>query len=277
MGVKREFSREEFEEILRLVASKVEASTSEQKVIRRRIRDDFKFYWSKLSNTRGGYTVEGVKNLVTTGIITISGSSNRIKLDEPVSRKKEIRTETIKKEREGVNIDDPFEKGDFRSIMELDRSILKKKGLYSLRLKPNSVLPKRYQTRFDEQGHRIIYIGKAQDQSLGDRLGQELYHKRAGTFFRSIGAVLEKEPIPGHLKGMSNQKNYKFSAEDTNDIINWLKENTEVCIVAHEGDFKVENNFIKKYAPILNHTHNPRKCIELIEDRARCRKIAIGS
>lgn len=66
---------------------------------------------------------------------------------------------------------------------------------------------------------------------MGERLGQELNHKKPGTFFRSIGCVLGYLPIKGHLKGKANQNNYKFSQDDTLEIINWLKDNIELSIV----------------------------------------------
>lgn len=169
-----------------------------------------------------------------------------------------------------------IEKLDFRSTQSLNPEVVSETGFYFIRLKPSSTLPIRYMPRFDEQGHRVVYIGKAEGQSLADRLGQELQHTSPGTFFRSIGAVLEKTPIPGHLQNSTRKNNYKFSTKDTDWIIEWLAKNVDVAVIPYSGDFKVENSIIARYAPILNHTGNPRKCTELIEDRAKCRRIASG-
>jgi len=166
---------------------------------------------------------------------------------------------------------------DFRSTQNLNPEVVEETGFYFIRLKPSSTLPIRYKPRFDEQEHRIIYIGKAEGQSLADRLDQELLHTSPGTFFRSIGAVLDKTPISGHLSNSKRKNNYKFSSKDTNWIIDWLSKNVDVALVPYSGDFRVENSIIARYAPILNHTGNPRKCLELIEDRAKCRRIASGS
>jgi hypothetical protein len=166
--------------------------------------------------------------------------------------------------------------GYFRIYSELEHATLSKTGFYCIRLKANSNLPNKYQNILDQRNSRILYIGKAEDQSLRFRLGQEIEHKRAGTFFRSIGCVLNYLPIPGHLKGKSNQNNYKFSPSHTIEIVKWLKSNVEISIVAYAGNFDIEKELIAKYRPLLNDTHNPMSLQELKEDRAKCRKIARG-
>lgn len=83
--------------------------------------------------------------------------------------------------------------------------------------------------------------------------------------------------MKGHLIGNVNQKNFRFSKEDTSNIINWLKENVEVGIVEYEGEFDTkENELIEEYTPLLNIDKNPLKLQELIDDRKKCRNIAIG-
>ena len=37
--------------------------------------------------------------------------------------------------------------------------------------------------------------------------------------------------MKGHLIDKANQNNFKFSKEDTDKIISWLKENVEISIV----------------------------------------------
>lgn len=169
-----------------------------------------------------------------------------------------------------------FSKTEFYDFDKLAASILGQKGLYCIRLKANAKLPDRYNKILNKRENKIIYIGKAYRQSLQDRLSQEVYHTRPGTFFRSIGAVLGYTPIPGHLKGMSNQKNYKFSKTDTEAITKWLLKNTELAVCPIEDDFSIEDNLIKKYCPLLNDKHNPMKLAELKADRQRCREIAVG-
>jgi len=270
MKGRRKFTKAEAEQIRSLIKQKLEASTTEQKTIRAKIRK-VGFHFSDFSNKKG-YNVQDFDDLVSSGQITIAGHK-----PNPVASRTQPKEKPIQFRRQTKDEDlDPFEQGNFKRTYELDENILDCTGLYCLRLLTNSKLPERYQKRLNERNTRIIYIGKAEGQTLRERLSQELEHTSPGTFFRSIGAVLQFLPIPGHLNGKSNQKNYKFSPKDTGKIIMWLRQNIEVCIVELSGNFGIENDLIAKYTPILNHTGNPNKCQELIEDRAKCRRIAIG-
>ena len=56
-------------------------------------------------------------------------------------------------------------------------------GFYSIRLSPNSTLPERYQSILLKRPHNLIYIGKAEGQSLFERLQQELRATGPGNFF----------------------------------------------------------------------------------------------
>lgn len=164
---------------------------------------------------------------------------------------------------------------NFKDISDLNDKILDDSGLYCIRLKENSKLPERYQSILDNRESKYIYIGKA-STTLRSRLQEELEHIRPGTFFRSIGCVLGYKPIKGHLIGMTNQKNYKFSQHDTESIINWLINNIEVSLVKYEGDFSIEIELIRKYCPLLNIRHNPKRLEELEADRRECIRIARG-
>lgn len=168
-----------------------------------------------------------------------------------------------------------FEFDNFRSISDLDTEIMDSSGLYCIRLKENSRLPERYQNILDSREIKYIYIGKATN-TLRERLKEELEHIRPGTFFRSIGCVLGYRPIEGHLRGMVNQNNYRFSDDDTGKISDWLKKNVEVSIIKHDGAFNIETELIKRYCPSLNIRHNPKKLMELEEDRKKCIRIARG-
>ena len=165
---------------------------------------------------------------------------------------------------------------EFTSFDKLNQNTLSKKGLYLIQLNDNAELPKRYQTILYKRNSRLLYNGKAQNQSLANRLGQEIEHKKPGTFFRSIGAVLNKKPISGHLKGNANQNNYKFPPKETKEIINWLKINVKIAIIANVPDFSIEKELIEKHTPLLNDTHNPLKLQQLKDDKAKCRVIARG-
>lgn len=274
MKGKTEFTEFEANQIRKLINQKLMASSNEQKTIRNKIRS-FDFYFSDFSSKKG-YTVQDFDNLIKTGEIRISGKkefeSKHIK-QEP---KNKTQTPTKK---QPVNKNTDIEKdliinGKFCSINDLNQDILNSTGFYCIRLKEDSKLPDRYQRILDKRKNRFIYIGKAEGQTLRERLAQELELKSPGTFFRSIGCVLKYFPIKGHLKGKSNQNNFKFSTDDKSEIIEWLRDNVELSIAKYTGDFDIESELIGKYYPLLNDTHNPMKLQELKNDKDKCRKIA---
>lgn len=178
-------------------------------------------------------------------------------------------------EQVNIIINELIDENNFKSIKDLNEEVLNRKGLYCIRIKIGSSLPKRYQNILELRPHKYIYVGKA-EKTLRQRLEQELKNKRPGTFFRSIGCVLGYEPISGHLANMTNQNNYKFSHDDTNEIIEWLNNNIEISIIEYNGDFEIEKNTIKILCPLLNIENNPLALQELKEDRQKCRDIARG-
>jgi len=143
-------------------------------------------------------------------------------------------------------------------------------GLYCLRLKQKYLLPKPFQQFLSERKHQIIYVGKAEGQTLRDRLNQELYAKGHGTFFRSIGAVLGYLPEACSLNGMSNQNNYKFIKEDQKKIILWIENNLEIAVFK-TSNFEEEKYLICKLKPLLNDSHNPLALAELRMAKDKCR------
>lgn len=267
MKGKRSFTTKEMEKIIDLIEQKVVASKNEQRNIRNKIRS-LGFYFSDFSNKKG-YTVDDFKELIQAGGIEILDTKRTEKLKTNSNSENYVLKE--------VDIADRLvNNNNFKDISQLDNLILDKKGFYCIRLKENSKLPNKYQLIFEEREFKFIYIGKA-EKTLSQRLEQELEHKSAGTFFRSIGSVLGYSPMKGHLIGKANQDNFKFSKEDTNKIISWLKENVEISIVEYEGNFDlIEGELISKYAPLLNIDKNPLKLQELIDDRKRCKNIAVG-
>ncbi|WP_298529653.1 GIY-YIG nuclease family protein [uncultured Christiangramia sp.] len=264
--MKNTFSKEEYETLKVLISNKEKADKEEQKKIRRKIRN-IGFHFSKYSSKKG-YTVADFENLIRNGNIKIT-ARKKIVFDETKLSKRQIIKVSNQKVPDITNL-------EFIDFVDLDRTDLEKTGIYFIRLKKNSKLPKKYQKIIDKRDNNLIYIGIAKGQSLKQRLDQEVYHKKPGTFFRSIGAVLQFTPIPGHLKNKANKKNYKFSATDTEKITNWLLANTEFTILPITDNFKIEKDLIEKYCPLLNHSYNPSKLPELILERENCRSIAKG-
>jgi hypothetical protein len=114
---------------------------------------------------------------------------------------------------------------------------------------------------------RLIYIGKA-DASLSTRVWyEECQHRRPGTFFRSVGAMLG-------FRSPKGGRNYEFTKEDKQLVIGWIAKNLRV---AWDSDGSVGSHFdseqvlIRRFEPLLNLQGNPRKFAELSKLRALCR------
>lgn len=276
MRRKTEFTEFEANQIRKLINKKLVASNNEQKTIRNKIRS-LGFYFSDFSSKKG-YTVQDFENLIKTGEIKIVGQeiteNTQIESELKIYVQNSTKKNPVIENKEIEN--ELFIDGKFCSIKDLNENILNSTGFYCVRLKENSRLPDRYQSILDQRKHKFIYIGKAEGQTLKERLEQELELKSPGTFFRSIGCVLKYFPIKGHLQGKSNQNNFKFSANDKSEIIEWLRKNVDLSIAKYTGDFNIESELIRKYCPLLNDTHNPMKLQVLKDDKDKCRKIARG-
>lgn len=150
-------------------------------------------------------------------------------------------------------------------------------GLYAIFVDRYDSLPEPFRARLAAERRTLIYVG-CSDVNLGERLTkQEFQHKRAATFFRSIGAVLGYWPPRGSLKSKVNQKNYRFSADDTKQITQWIYEHLSVRYLEVDAASlpRLEKMVIGELRPILNVVHNPDAMPELRALRAKCRKIAL--
>ena len=270
----REFTQFEANEIRKLIAEKLLASHSDQKSIRRKIRN-FKFFFSDFSSKKG-YTIEDFENLIITRQIKIIGTPEIGAVENPNNVTKKNERARVNSTPDGnTSLENKLmDKGNFCSIENLDQHILNSTGFYCIKLKSGSKLPERYQRLLEKRKYEFVYLGIAKGQTLRERLSQELELKSPGTFFRSIGCVLGFQPIKGHLVGNSNQNNFKFPQEDKSEIIQWLKKNIELSIAKAKDDFSIEKDLIRKYCPLLNQSHNPLKLQELKNDLDKCRLIA---
>lgn len=146
-------------------------------------------------------------------------------------------------------------------------------GYYSIFIKDTLYLPNWIQDSTDPNG--LLYIGIA-TKSIAIRLfAQELRHKSPATFFRGLGAVLGYRPPKGSLRNKKNQRNYKFSASDTLEIVNWINECLLVSwVVERTPDKALEKALVQKHMPPMNTANNPSSLPELAALRAECRMIA---
>lgn len=151
-------------------------------------------------------------------------------------------------------------------------------GLYAIFVDAASALPAPFGDLLAARDTTLIYLGKAGD-SLRKRLGEEeLRHKRAATFFRSLGAALGYRPPAGSLAGAKNQRNYRFSAEDTAAITAWINAHLRVRWLALPKDETeaYEPLLIALLRPLLNLKGNPSALPELQAVRTECCRIAGG-
>ena len=112
----------------------------------------------------------------------------------------------------------------------------------------------------------IIYVGQA-SKSLKKRFrNQEILAKGHGTFFRTLGVVLGKNPKP-HCLYRKKSRNFTFSSTDKVAIRSWISQNAEYLAL----DIRTtpwlslaslscaELDLIKHYAPPLNIKGNASK------------------
>lgn len=148
-------------------------------------------------------------------------------------------------------------------------------GLYCIRIRNINNLLKPFKKVLNDRGHNIIYIGIATGCLNKRFLNQELRANGHGTFFRSIGAVLGYKPPKSSLVDKSNKRNYRFSKDDNEKIIEWINQNLTVNWVEFSGDFdQIETKLVQKYRPLINLAKNPSALQILSDLRAECVRIA---
>ena len=173
-----------------------------------------------------------------------------------------------------IDIENKLIKGGFLTVNELENGVKVPPvpGLYCIKLRKGIFFSKDY-GKIREDG--IIYIGKS-ESSLRERLwDQELNHKKAATFFRSIGAMLGKRPPKGSLYG-GTSKNFEFDYMDTEEIKKWMRQSLLVNFVpVPKNSIKsIESKLIEKYCPLVNIQGNPQKSKSLMDVRKECNDIA---
>lgn len=161
----------------------------------------------------------------------------------------------------------------FRSAADIDDEVPELPGLYAIRIKDANYLPSPYREAAAARGTDLLYLGQATRRTLRHRfVGNELRGKGHGTFFRSIGAVLGYRPPVGSLIGKANTRNYRFSAADTDAIVDWINRHLEVSWVTLDVDDipRTEVALIRVHRPLLNLRDNPAALSELLVLRHAC-------
>ena|SRR5215469_7814035 len=150
-----------------------------------------------------------------------------------------------------------------------------KPGYYTIFIDSPGELPSPFSKLLVQRKTKLIYIGIA-TRSLYQRLiEQDLFHKKASTFFRGIGAILNFRPPVGSLVGKRNQNNYRFNPADTKEIISWIQHHLRVGWIKEDPALETEESrLIKKHCPIINTEYNPNPVPELASLRSECRTLA---
>lgn len=277
MKGKNTFTAKEISDLKQLIRMRVNADKDDQKNIRRIMRS-IGFYGSDYGIV--DCQVSDLEGLIRSGMIKVVGGKP-VSANAPSATTRPAvtpkTTKTVAAVPKAVKGLAAAEKnllqGDFISVGALSGDMVPDvPGLYCIKLRNGVRLPAKY-GKVREDG--VIYIGKA--DNLRERLWEEeLSHKRPATFFRGIGAILDYLPPKGSLIGYANQKNYKFSPEDTSAIIKWMKLSLMVNWIQLTPSLilDTEKELIVKYAPMMNTTHNPHKNKELAAARKRCREYA---
>ncbi|CAI7652381.1 unnamed protein product [Penicillium discolor] len=161
----------------------------------------------------------------------------------------------------------------------IDGIVLDEFGVYAIRLRSGAAIPEPFQSHLNDRATRVIYVGRAEKQTLLYRLlGNELRARGNGTFIRSIGAVLGYRPPFGSLAGRTRVQNYRFAPTDRIAIVDWIDANLDVSwsVLPQSKVHEVEVVLIREHTPLLNLQDNPRALPELSTLRAECRAIAAG-
>lgn len=263
MKGKNIFTQKDIDELKRLITFRVNSTNKSEKKKLRDVMRKIGFY----GRDDFGITdcqVTDLERLISDGRIKVIGN-NFISKSEYTSN-----VEEPTKERNTANfasVEEELIKGNFQSVSSLSAyAIPNESGIYCIKLREGSILPSKYGKIRED---RIIYIGKA-SISLRKRLWEEeLNHKKAATFFRSIGVMLNYLP-EGSFGGKPT--NYKFSDKDTDAIRKWMKQSLRVNFIKVKETeiISIEDALIKKYTPLANISRNPKASEVLKNARLHC-------
>lgn len=268
-NVKYVFTAQEIQELKNLIRQRVRADRADQQSIRNKMRR-LGFYGSEFGIN--DCQVSDLDRLIKNGLIKVVGQistqDDKVELIFP-REKKEAKPDATIQVVEASKAEEALIRGRFHPVSALSQDdIPNVPGLYCIKLRKGIPLPAKYGI-VREDG--IIYIGKA-STSLRKRLwDQELNHRSAATFFRSMGAILDYLPPKGSLYD-KDTRNYKFSEQDTEAIRKWMRQSLFVNHIALSPDQqdRVEETLIVKYRPLVNIEHNPSASEELKAARQRC-------
>jgi hypothetical protein len=105
---------------------------------------------------------------------------------------------------------------------------------------------------------RPLYVGKAQDESIGDRVKFHLGNTRGSAPRRSLtGLLLDVLPLRGHVVVRDPKRPSKFGLDATGErlLTEWMAEHIRLTWVALDDPGSTEEGIIRRLIPPLNDTH----------------------
>ena len=273
MKGKNTFTSEEISNLKQLIQLRVKADADDQKKIRRIMRS-IGFYGSDYGIH--DCQVSDLEGLIRAGVIkVVRGKAASAKAPSatprPAATPKTAKpvASAAAPSKDLATAEKLLVHGEFISVGTLTGGMVPDvAGLYCIKLRKGAKLPAKF-GKVREDG--IIYIGQASTSLYKRFWKQELNHRGAATFFRSIGAMLGYLPPKGSLAGKST-RNYKFSPDDTEAIRKWMQQNLLVSYVIGDASLldEVEEALIRKYTPLVNIAKNPAASAELSAARDKC-------
>lgn len=108
------------------------------------------------------------------------------------------------------------------------------------------------------KSERPLYVGKAQDESIGDRVKFHLGSTRGSAPRRSLtGLLLDVLPLRGHivLRDLKRPSKFGLDAEGERILTEWMTAHLRLTWVALDAPGPTEEGIIRRLIPPLNDTH----------------------
>lgn len=290
MKGKKSFSREEADEIIRLLGRKLAAGRTDQKTIRAKIRK-LRFYISDFRDG-GTFSDDDFRELIQSGAVTVRGevsSSEKPSSKEKLQRTRKSlrhRASAMRQPRKGdVNASDIIQAiAASRTPSSLLEDVLPAApGLYGVFIKGREALAGTVVR--NHSASQPIYIGKA-EKSLESRHRKEHFSvgkSGSSTLRRALGAILRTKlglrPIrSGHTGTKRDFTHYKFDNASEERLTSWMRNHLVVGWWPLNGHWPLralETQVIKELNPPLNDHHSAHRLVSQVRDlRKECRRLA---
>ena len=108
------------------------------------------------------------------------------------------------------------------------------------------------------KSERPLYVGKAQDESIGDRVKFHLGNTRGSAPRRSLtGLLLDVLPLRGHVVVRDPKRRMKYGLDATGErlLTEWMAEHITFTWVTLDAPGSTEEGIIRRLIPPINDTH----------------------